>query len=74
MAKKAPRWENETLSDNTGIHYCEQCKACTMWGLGNDPFSNAYDKANCAMFPNPDHKPAYVLNNEAPCPFRVTKE
>ena len=72
MAKR-PRWESETLTDNTGISYCEQCKDCTLWGIGDDPFSNAYDKANCAMFPNPDHKPGYVINNQGPCPFRVAK-
>ena len=70
----ANRHLNERLSDNTGIRYCEQCKECTLWGLGDDPFSNAYDKANCAMYPNPDHKPAQVINNTGPCPFRVTME
>ena len=70
MAKR-PRWESETLTDNTGISYCEQCKDCTLWGIGDDPFSNAYDKANCAMFPNPDHKPGYVINNQGTCPYRT---
>lgn len=67
----ANRHENEILTDNTKIRYCVQCKECTLWGIGGDPFSNAYDKSNCAMFPNPDHKPAYVINNEGQCPFRV---
>ena len=73
MANKQPRYMDEVLTDNTRISYCEQCKDCAMWGIGNDPFSNEYTKANCAMFPNPDHKPGYVINNQAPCPFRVTK-
>jgi hypothetical protein len=64
----------EILTDNTRIKYCEQCEKCTLWGIGGDPFSNAYDKANCAMYPSPDHKPGYVINNQAPCPFRVAKE
>ena len=45
-----------------------------MWGIGDDPFSNRYDKGNCAMFPNPGCKPSYVINNRAPCEFRVPKE
>ena len=65
---------NEILTDNTKISYCEQCKDCTLWGLGDDPFSNEYTKANCAMFPNPDHKPGYVINNQGLCPYRVAKE
>ena len=70
----ANRHENEILTDNTKIRYCEQCKDCTLWGIGGDPFSNAYDKSNCAMFPNPDHKPDYVITNRGVCPFRVAKE
>ena len=71
MAKN--RHANEILTDNTQISYCEQGKDCAMWGIGNDPFSNEYTKSNCAMYPNPDHKPGYVINNRGPCPFRVPK-
>lgn len=73
--KKDPVFsKDEIMSDNTHADYCRQCKDCTLWGIGNDPYQNRYDKGNCAMFPNPDHKPGYVINNQAPCPFRVTKE
>ena len=65
---------NEELSDNTHANICEQCRECTMWGLGGDPYQNRYDKGNCAMFPNPDHKPDYVITNRGVCPFRVAKE
>lgn len=64
---------DEILSDNTHQDFCRQCKNCAMWGNGNDPFSNRYDKGNCDMFPNPDHKPGYVINNRAPCEFRVER-
>lgn len=67
-------YKDEILSDNTKADYCQQCKDCTLWGIGDDPFQNRYDKSNCAMFPNPDHKPGYVINNQGPCPFRVAKE
>lgn len=62
---------NEILTDNTKISYCEQCKDCTMWGIDDDPFSNKYTKANCAMYRDPDNKPMYVIYNQAPCPFKV---
>ena len=67
-------YQDEILTDNTKISYCEQCKDCTLWGIGDDPYQNQYDKANCAMFPNPDHKPGYVINNQGVCPCRVAKE
>ena len=64
----------EDLSDNTHVHYCETCEDCMMWGIGNDPFSNAHDKTNCAMFPTPGYKPIYVINNTGPCPAKVPRE
>lgn len=74
MAKDTVFQKDEILSDNTHADYCKQCKACTMWGIGDDPYANRYDKGNCAMFPHPDHKPGYVINNEGTCPYRVPKE
>ena len=72
MAKKDDVFsKDEILSDNTQENYCEQCRECAMWGIGDDPYSNAYDKSSCAMYPVPAHKPGYVINNTGPCPFRV---
>ena len=69
------RHYNEQLTDNTQISYCQQCRQCAFWGMdGKDPYSNAYDKASCAMYPHPDHKPSGVLNNTEPCPFRVERK
>lgn len=68
------RHDKEILTDNTQISYCEQCRECIMWGANNDPFMNKYDKANCLMYPNPDHKPGFVINNEGVCPYRSVKE
>ena len=48
MAKKDPVFsKDEIMSDNTHADYCRQCKDCTLWGIGNDPFQNRYDKGNC---------------------------
>ena len=68
-----PRWDDETLSDNTQIHYCKQCKKCKHWGNGDDPFSNQYTKANCDMFPMPVSKPSAVINNTGRCPYRTER-
>ena len=75
MAKNTVFQRNDDiLSDNTHANYCQQCKDCILWGIGDDPFQNRYDKGNCSMFPNPDHKPGYVINNQGVCPFKTTKE
>ena len=68
------RYEDDILSDNTHADYCRQCKECTLWGLvKDDPMTNRYDKASCAMFPYPDHKPGYVINNQGVCPYRTAR-
>ena len=75
MAKKDPVFsKDEIMSDNTHANYCQQCKDCILWGIGDDPYQNKYDKSSCAMFPYPDHKPNYVINNQGVCPFKTTKE
>ena len=72
MAKEKLLHEGEILSDNTHVKNCEQCRDCTLWGIDeNDYFSNRHDKGNCAMFPHPDHKPIYVIDNQAPCPYKA---
>ena len=74
MAKDEVFTKDEVLSDNTKADYCRQCEACTFWGMGDDPYSNRYDKSSCLMFPYPEHKPMNVINNKGPCPFRAAKE
>lgn len=72
MAKKGLLTaDDDILSDNTHIEYCKQCKKCLHWGNNkDDPFSNAYDKAFCDMFPYPDEKkPQVIINNKAACDF-----
>ena len=72
--KKDPVFsKDEIMSDNTHADYCRQCQDCAMWGIGDDLYSNQYDKGNCAMYPNPGHKPGYVINNQGPCMFKVKK-
>ena len=66
-------YKDEILSDNSHANNCEQCKDCILWGNGDDLFQNRYDKSSCAMFPYPDHKPNYVINNQGPCEFKKTK-
>lgn len=70
MKKKTlqERWNEETLSDNTQIENCKQCKNCmhqddgTLW-------SNHYTKSSCRMFPYPKMKPSAVINNTGKCPY-----
>lgn len=67
------QYNDETLSDNTHADYCRQCKDCAMWGIGNDPFSNAYDKSCCAMYPYPGIKPPEVIRNSGLCQWKVER-
>lgn len=64
------RHDDETLTDNTKIQCCLQCKKCKYWSNRNDPFSNKYDKANCDMYPTPSAKPVTVINNTGVCTYR----
>lgn len=64
--------DDDIMSDNTHANYCDTCRDCTMWGMDeNDYFSNQHNKSNCSMYPYPGVKPGYVINNQAPCPFKV---
>lgn len=65
------RHYNEILTDNSKIGYCNQCKSCAFWG--SDVWSNKFDKANCDMYPYPDHKPTKVLNNTGRCEYFVER-
>ena len=66
-------YKDEILSDNSHANYCEQCRDCILWGDGDDPFQNRHDKASCSIYPHPDHKPGYVINNQGSCEFKKTK-
>ena len=75
MAKTmSERLANDILTDNTQISYCEQCEDCKHWGNSGDPFSNAYDKANCDRYPRPERKPDWVINNYGECDFKEYRE
>ena len=56
---------NELLTDNTKIHYCNQCKDCAYWGNA-DAYSNAYDKCACDIYPMPQGKPQAVFLPSGP--------
>jgi len=59
------RHQEEILTDNTSISYCEQCADCKHWGNSDNPHTNAYDKASCDKYPQ--CKPLWVINNELEC-------
>lgn len=64
---------DDILSDNTKIEYCKQCKNCIHWDKDGSPFGNQYDKACCDMFPYPERKPDFVINNQDECEFKEEK-
>lgn len=76
MSKSLLESNDDILTDNTKIAYCEQCETCGLWGNDpEDPFSNEYDKGYCDMFPYPDNaKPIGVVNNVEECPFYEKEE
>lgn len=65
--------EDEILTDNTKINYCEQCKDCINWGKSGTPWDNKYTKSNCSAYPYPSMKPMGVINNTHVCEFRREK-
>lgn len=68
------RHENEILTDNTKISYCEECEFCRFWGNGNDPYSNEYDKTCCDKYPYPGIKPDWVRHNYGDCDYYEPRE
>ena len=64
------RYEDELLTDNTKVNYCEQCKDCINWGKSGTPWDNQYDKSCCEAYPYPKFKPNGVINNQTPCAYR----
>ena len=63
------KWEEEVLSDNTGVIHCKQCEGCEFQSDGT-VWSNSFQKGNCAMYPYPESKPIGVINNTGFCPYR----
>lgn len=60
--------EDETLTNNKDIDYCDQCQNCKNWGnKKDDPWTNKYDKCYCDMFSKPIMKPQGVINNTEIC-------
>lgn len=73
MPTMEERYKDDILSDNTQIDYCVQCKDCIFWCNNDaDYYSNAYDKACCDMYPFPEFKPDFVLNNTGECEYKET--
>jgi hypothetical protein len=70
MEKKTlqQRWDEETLSDNSQIENCQQCKNCNFKDDGT-VWSNHYTKSCCQMYQYPKFKPLGVINNTEKCPF-----
>ena len=70
MRKKTlqQRWNEETLSDNTQIENCKQCKSCKHQDDGT-VWSNHYTKSSCKKFPYPKMKPIEVMDNTSNCPY-----
>ena len=54
MEKKTlqERWDEETLSDNTQIENCQQCKGCEYQDDGT-VWSNHHTKSCCQMYKYP---------------------
>lgn len=69
MEKKTlqERWDEETLSDNSQIENCKQCKKC-IFQDGGTVWSNHYTKSSCQKYPYPSMKPIEVIDNEGECP------
>jgi hypothetical protein len=66
------RWDEETLSDNTHIENCMQCKLCVFRDDGT-LWSNHYTKSCCQKYPYPKMKPLKVIDNNGTCPYRVSE-
>lgn len=68
MDKLSKRLLKDTMSDNSHFKYCEQCKTC-MFKIGNNNFSNAYNKSSCKIYEHPQNKPSEIILNQAKCEF-----
>lgn len=70
MKKKTltERMLEETLSDNSNVENCKQCKDCIFRDDGT-VWSNHYTKACCQIYKHPNIKPLDVINNKQSCVF-----
>ncbi len=62
------RMLEETLSDNSQIEKCRQCKDC----IFRD--ERGHDRAVCMIYSNPGHKPLYVIDNKGICEYHNSGE
>lgn len=62
------RMLEETLSDNSQVEYCKQCKDCIFRDDGTI-WSNRYTKASCQIYKYPNSKPLGVINNKQICEY-----
>ncbi|MGN0905682.1 MAG: hypothetical protein ACI4NM_00915 [Bullifex sp.] len=75
MEKKTlyERYGNETLTDNSALKKCEECKDCVYRDDGTI-YSNRYDKGNCQKYPYPKMKPLDVIFKNAKCEYKKASQ
>lgn len=66
--KLEDKWKDDILTDNTSLNKYQQCKGCK--NIGNDMFSDRYDKGSCLKFPYPKSKSFKIMLNEKECPYK----
>ena len=59
------RMLEETLSDNSQVEHCKQCKDCIFRDDGTE--GSHYTKSSCQIFKYPNMKPLNVINNRGKC-------
>lgn len=67
------RMLEETLSDNSHVENCKQCKDCIFRDDGT-VWSNDYRKSCCQMYQYPNMKPLRVVNNTGICEYYSNKD
>lgn len=70
MKKKTltERMLEETLSDNSNVENCKQCKDCIFKDDGT-VWSNHYTKTSCQIYKHPNFKPLAIMDNKQLCVF-----
>lgn len=67
------RMLEETLSDNSHVENCKQCKDCIFRDDGT-VWSNSYQKGCCQIYQYPNMKPLRVVNNTGTCEYYSNKD